>query len=643
MDQHPGDPWYIDAESYSAALAAVNIGVWQWDIASDIVRWSSALYTMFERERGDSPPTYADYLELVPPDDRVRLSSTIENALVRARQTGESQRYDLEHLIVTSNGTMRWLECRGHVSVSAGVPTRVIGTAVDITARKHAEAKIRESEERARLFSELASDYVYLADLGNSTLSPEIVVGSFERTIGMSPAEVAARGGWPTLIHPDDRAALEGVGAMLRAGKPMVSEYRITDAQGNVRWLRDSIRPLVDLATGEVTKLMGGVQDITERKRLEAQLAQAQKLEAVARLSGGIAHDFNNLLTVMLGSVAMIEREVSTPLGRESCDAIVQAARRGAELVRSLLLFARRNTGAPEVVDLREVVKSAQPMLSRVVRSDIVIELAIESARAPVHIDPGEAQLVLLNLAVNAHDAMPQGGSLRIGVRNVTLAAGEGLPAELEPGRYVELSVEDTGEGIPPEAMAHIFEPFFTTKPIGKGTGLGLAACHGVVQQAGGAIRVRSERGRGTCFSIMLPLVENVSTSPSPALVQTGGSERILLVEDEKMLQRLFARSLREHGYDVLVADTAEQALPYVEDGGISLLLSDVVLPGMHGTVLAERARARWPALKVLLMSGYTSSPSAADVSLLRKPFTVERLLKTIRDLLDPDAASERA
>jgi CheY-like chemotaxis protein len=298
-------------------------------------------------------------------------------------------------------------------------------------------------------------------------------------------------------------------------------------------------------------------------------------------------------------------------------------------------MFARRNTGEPQLVDLVAIIKSAQPMLVRALGSEVALTLTLDAAPVHVYIDPGQVQLLLLNLAVNARDAMPGGGSFRVAAQPVTLEAGAGLPAELEPGRYVELTVEDTGAGIPPEAMAHIFETFFTTKPVGQGTGLGLAACHGIVRNAGGAIRVKSELMRGTCFSILLPLAEHVSTAPRTVQIQTGGSERILLVEDEKMLQRLFARTLREHGYDVIVADTAEQALTHLEQGGVSLLLSDVVLPGIHGTALAAQVRERWPEIRILLMSGYMGDAPSADVALLPKPFTLERLLGSIRDLLD--------
>ncbi len=621
------------------ALTAAHLGVWSWEVASDTIRWSDELCVLFGRDPGQPPSSYEGYLALTHPEDRERLREAIAGTMRTATERRASTTYLVEHRVVLADGTVRWIEGRGRALVDAdGRPLRLTGTAADISARKDTEARLRASEERYRLFSALASDYVYVADFLNPTLFPEIVVGSFERTTGLTPEAVKARGGWWEVIHPDDRAALQPVVPQLAAGQPSVNEYRITDAQGQIRWLRDSIRTIADPATGTIVKIMGGVQDITERKRLEQQLLQAQKLEAVARLSGGVAHDFNNLLTVVMGSLAVLRAEAQSDAARECCQAIMEAANRGAELTQSLLLFARRDAGVPHLVNLGEVVRDAVPMLARAVGRGITVTLDGGHVSAPVRIDPGQAQLLLLNLAVNARDAMPAGGTLRLALQRSTEDASAGLPAELSAGAYARLAVVDEGEGIAPDVISKVFEPFFTTKPHGKGTGLGLAACHGIVQHARGAIEVTSVVGQGTTFTIFLPLVLATPVLPvsSRAVHSPGGTERLLLVEDEPQLQRIFAQVLRDRGYTVLTADSAEDALEVLERETVALLISDVVLPGIHGTELARRARARWPDMLILLTSGYAGAAVMPDgVPLLAKPFTVDRLAHSVRDVLD--------
>jgi PAS domain S-box-containing protein len=628
-----------EAEMLRAALAAVEVGVWVWDVREDSMKWSPELCALFGRAADGPPPTYEKYLTLIPEPERAPLVATIDAAVAAATASGKPQSYLVEHRVILPGGEERWIEGRGRVVIGAdGRPNQVTGTAVDITSRKRSEQAQRRIEEVLRIFTELASDYVYVAEYGNPNIFPEIVAGSFERTVGLTPVEVQARGGWWQVIHPDDRAALGGITATLEAGRPSVIEYRIIDGRGQIRWLRDSIRPVLDPATGRVARLMGGVQDITERKRLEEQLLQAQKLEAVARLSGSIAHDFNNLLSVVMGSLAALDVEVKSVEGRQSCEAILEAAKRGAELVRSLLMFARRDYGTPKVVDLRTVVRAAQPLLTRAVGRSVTISLDVDGAGgAPVHvrIDPGQAQLLLLNLATNARDAMPSGGEIRFAVRCRAADDQGARPAELPAGRYALLTVSDQGSGIAPEAMGRIFEPFFTTKPLGKGTGLGLAACHGIVRHAGGAIEVKSALGVGTTFTIHLPLVDEGAPAASPVRSSVGGSERVLLVEDEPALQRLMLRSLREHGYATLAADSAEAALELLAREPVALLISDVGLPGASGSELAARVRESWPQTRILLVSGNAGAAELPEeVPFLPKPFTMDRLLQSVRDVL---------
>jgi PAS domain S-box-containing protein len=458
-----------------------------------------------------------------------------------------------------------------------------------------------------RIFSQLASDYVYIVDLSNPTLFPEIVGGSFERTTGLTPSEVQAKGGWLSIIHPEDHASMMAIIPTLMEGKPSINEYRITDGSGHIRWLRDAVHPAKDPVSGKVVRLMGGVQDITERKRLEEQLLQAQKLEAVARLSGGIAHDFNNLLSVIMGSVAMLEMEVKSDSARESCNAIMEASVRGADLTRAMLVFSRRDAGTPRLVNLAEVVRDAMPMLARAVGPRISWKLVGGDAPVLVRIDAGQAQLLLLNLAINARDAMPDGGCITIALHSQTYGSGDELPGELDHGPYVRVSISDEGVGIAPEILSRVFEPFFTTKAHGKGTGLGLAACQNVVGHANGAIQVKSLVGKGTTFTIFLPLCsgEKSKTITSLAHHSPGGMERILLVEDEKPLQDILVRNLRDRGYTVTSVDSAEDAIIKIGSEPFALLITDLVLPRMHGSELVRQARIIQPNLLVLCISGY--------------------------------------
>jgi two-component system, cell cycle sensor histidine kinase and response regulator CckA len=625
-------------ENIKEVLSVVGVGVWTWDIPSNTILWSDQMRQLFELS-AEAPVTYEAYLALIPPNERPALQSVIDTALKSAADTRTSTSYLVEHRLLLANGTTRWIEGRGHIFVDAqGRPCRVTGAALDTTDRKTTEEKLRRSEELHRMFNELASDYVYVVDLQHPTLFPEIVTGSFERTTGLTSAEVEAKGGWLTIVHPDDVPGLSTMTAALQEGRPSINEYRIIDGLGQVRWLRDSVRPVRDTSTGKVVKLMGGVQDITERKRLEEQLLQAQKLAAVARLSGGIAHDFNNLLSVVMGSVALLETEVQTPGGRESCDAIVEAAARGAELTRSLLAFARKDVGSPQLVDLSRVVAEAVPMLARAVSPKVVVTVSGDDTPTPVRIDPGQAQLLLLNLAVNASHAMPNGGALRIGLAAGAFGRRDGLPSELAPGFWVRLSVADEGSGIAPDVLPHIFEPFFTTKQSGQGTGLGLSACHGIVQAAKGSIEVASTVGKGTTFTLFLPLLhERVDAAEAgQSRYAPGGVERILLVEDEKPLQRIFVRLLTDLGYTVHAADSAEDALKALSNESFALLISDIVLPGMHGTELVKQARHKWPTMRSLLMSGYTGTTALPEgVTLLAKPFAMARLATQVRALLD--------
>jgi nitrogen-specific signal transduction histidine kinase/CheY-like chemotaxis protein len=398
--------------------------------------------------------------------------------------------------------------------------------------------------------------------------------------------------------------------------------------------------------------MLGSHVDVTERTELQAQLTQAQKMESVGRLAGGVAHDFNNLLTVINGTaeLAMGGLNEGDPL-REDLDAIRQAGRRATELTRQLLAFSRKQVLQPAVLDLNAVITNMQKMLTRLIGEDVALAFAPMKGLGRVRADPGQIEQVLLNLAINARDAMPNGGTLRIATANVDL---DETHADLRPpvvaGRYVMVSVSDTGTGMDEATQGRIFEPFFTTKGAGKGTGLGLSTVYGIVTQSGGHIGVASEAGKGTTFRIHLPRVDAAEAGglTPKAYRRTqgsraeGGSETILLVEDDKALRRLAGRALQAAGYKVLAAANGREALLLLERyaGPVHLVFTDVVMPGMSGWDLADRLRETRPDLRVLFSSGYSDEmirdPRVLDdpANFLGKPYTVAALTAKVREVL---------
>jgi signal transduction histidine kinase/ActR/RegA family two-component response regulator len=405
-------------------------------------------------------------------------------------------------------------------------------------------------------------------------------------------------------------------------------------------------------AGGSITGLAAVCRDLTEWRRLEEQYRQAQKMEAVGRLAGGVAHDFNNILTVVNGfSELVIDALPRGDANREFVREVRRAGERAAGLTRQLLAFSRRQVLHPQVLDVNAVVTNLVKMLGRLLGEDVALEADLRRGVGPILADPGQIEQVLLNLSVNARDAMPTGGRLTIRTADAEVTADHAPPG-IKPGQFVVLTVSDTGTGMTDEVKAHIFEPFFTTKEVGQGTGLGLATVHGIVEQSGGFVGVESRLGEGTTFRVYLPRTAKTggcdSTHGVPAAAR--GTETVLLVEDEPAVRALAARVLRQSGYTVLEAEGSREAVAAAQAhrGRLHLLVTDVVMPGQGGRSLAERLRAADPKLKVLFMSGYTDDAIVHHgirtdrVHFLQKPFTPLALAATVREILDaPDAEPE--
>jgi nitrogen-specific signal transduction histidine kinase/ActR/RegA family two-component response regulator len=409
-----------------------------------------------------------------------------------------------------------------------------------------------------------------------------------------------------------------------------------------------TLSPIED-ASGMLIGFSKIARDITEQKSLEAQLRHSQKMEGVGQLAGGIAHDFNNLLTVINSYSAMVldELDFSNPFARKGLEQIKEAGYRAASLTRQLLMFSRQQVLEPKVLDLNEVVSNTAKLLRRLIGEDITQVLCLHPALGRVKIDPGQLEQVIMNLAVNARDAMSGGGQLTIETNNVELdQAYARTHALVEPGPYVMLAVSDTGCGMDAVTQARIFEPFFTTKGVGKGTGLGLATVDGIVRQSGGNLWVSSEVGTGTTFRIYLPRVEQTSELPESGAAQAEllrGSETVLLVEDEDMVRALAQAILERCGYHVLTAGNGQAALRFAQEsqGPIHLLLTDTIMPVMNGPELAKQLRSIRPETKVLFMSGYTDKVIAYTAALepgtafLQKPFTPQTLTQKVHEVLN--------
>jgi two-component system, cell cycle sensor histidine kinase and response regulator CckA len=448
------------------------------------------------------------------------------------------------------------------------------------------------------------------------------------------------------LIHPDDHKMAER--ALAEAPTRDVTErieFRVKHKDGSWRTLWSNARNL--LANPDVGALVLNSRDVTNERRLEEQLQQSQRLESIGRLAGGIAHDFNNLLTAILGSAAFLEEDPTlnaTSLGdvRE----IVRAGRRASELTNQLLAFARKRVIRPQNVALGQIIASQDLFLRRVLGEQVELKTHLTDELWPVFADPAQLEQVIVNLAVNARDAMKDGGKLTLEAQNVMLDKSfASMHAEVKPGPYVLLVVSDTGEGIPPEVLPHIFEPFFTTKAVGAGTGLGLATVYGIIRQSDGHIWVYSEPGVGTTCKIYLPRAASpgvVAEVPAAREV-SGGSERLLVVEDDDNVRRMLVRTLEGAGYDVHAASGGADGLAWArgQQGKFQLLVTDVVMPGMSGKQLATELTAEFPRVRVLYVSGYTENTIVhrgvleEGVDFLAKPFSPSDLRARVREILD--------
>ena len=640
-------------ERFELAASAVSSAIYDWNLQHGTVVWTQGLTELCGSRLDEVEATYEWWIERIHPDDRARVHERFQAAAADGRDFEAEYRFrarDGHYLDVLDRGRF--------VRDAGGRSVRVVGSMADVSERKRGEAVLRESEARHRAVLASAMDaFVSMDHEGRVTeFNP-----AAERMFGRARADVVGHELAELIIPPAFRDAhRRGLARYLATGEHALLGGRIEVTAQRA----DGVEFPVELTVTEMR--MDGppafnayLRDLTAQKRAEAargslemQLQQAQKMEAVGRLAGGVAHDFNNLLTVITGRAHMLLSRLKPgePMHRD-VELIQKTSQRAVALTSQLLAFSRKQVVQPRVLELGPLVADLVPMLQRMIGEDVELVVEPVEGTGRVKVDASQMQQVLMNLAVNARDAMPNGGRIRVSVRDVEVDEAAALhQSNLPPGPYVALAVGDTGTGMSAETAAHIFEPFFTTKEQGKGTGLGLSTVYGIVEQSRGQIQVQSEVGRGTVFTIHLPRVEEPLAAGPPAdaarRLRTT-SRTVLVVDDEPEVLELATEILKRVGYAVLEAADGAAALELARrhEGRIHLLVTDMVMPGISGRDLAERLRALRTALPVLYISGYVQDASARAAlagehsAFVAKPFTPELLTDRVRELLATEEA----
>jgi two-component system cell cycle sensor histidine kinase/response regulator CckA len=631
-----------------------RVGGWELDLVTGLSTWTDEIYRIFEidptREILDEVPERPKGLDMYAPEFRPALATAVEATMT------QGEPYDLEVILIGEKGGRRWVRTTGRLIERDGHKV-MAGTMQDINERRTAEEALKQSKERLELALEGGT-------LGIWDWNPQTDAVAFSdlwaRMLGYSPDEVEPTGEFfRERIHPDDReAVLARLAAHIDGRAPTYSsEHRLRAKSGGWIWVLDQGKIAERSDDDHPARMTGVIADITARKvadeqriALEAQLRQAQKMESVGRLAGGVAHDFNNMLGVILGHTEMALGRVDPdqPLHGDLLE-VYKAAERSANLTQLLLAFARKQTVAPEVLNLNTTIGGMLNMLKRLIGEDIDLHWEPQDGLWPVRMDPSQIDQLLVNLCVNARDAIEDVGSISIEASNVVCDAPySNLHAAFTPGEYVRLAVTDDGCGMDKETLAQVFEPFFTTKTVGMGTGLGLAMVYGVVTQNDGFINVYSEPDHGTSFAIYLPRHAGKADEALPqseAEPPMRGNETILLVEDEPSILGMTAKMLEMQGYVVIGAGSPGEAIRLAREhhGEICLLMTDVVMPEMNGRDLARNVLTLYPHIKRLFTSGYTADVIAhrgvldEGVHFLQKPFSMQSLAAKIREALDEE------
>ncbi|MBY0301489.1 MULTISPECIES: hybrid sensor histidine kinase/response regulator [Sphingomonas] len=658
----------LSRDSLELATRMGEIGTWEYDLRTGTFTGSERNWAMHGYPPG-TVATTAQFLAAIHADDRAAMSASFAAAIdpaVRAL-------HDVEYRIFQPDGTMRWVAVTGRGVFEDDVCTRAIGTITDVTQRRTEADALRESEQRFRALADEMEALVWITD---ETGRFVFANAGFQKILGVTP-EAMRRDGWAPLLRDEDRALLaERMPLFYRDPRPLRGDYRLKTADGGTIWAHGVSRPrysgdrflgYVGCAVDVTERHLAGealeervaertaelTRQIAERERVEETLHQMQRLEAVGQLTSGVAHDFNNLLTVVLGNIEMIAHAAAAgPLDARALQRLEHvriAAERGATLTAQLLAFSRRQRLEAKTVDLNDTVRALAPLMASTLGRSIAIEQELADGVWPALVDPTQIELILLNLAINARDAMVGGGRLTLSTANVSLDVPQ-RPEEPVAGDYIRVAVTDTGTGMTDEVLARAFEPFFTTKEVGKGSGLGLAQVFGFAKQSGGGVRIDTVAGEGTTVSVYLPRARDVAAAAAVAAIPAASAAPIagrciLVVDDEDNVRQVTADTLRAAGCRVVEAvdgDTGLRALAHTR--GIEAVVADVAMPGMNGVEFARRARRRHPDLPVLFVTGYADLAAIAEVpeeQIIRKPYTRDALLSRVRQMLDRPAAVE--
>jgi PAS domain S-box-containing protein len=623
--------------------AAANDVVWDWNLVTNALQFSPSVRTVFLYGPNEPVDDIEWWISHIHPEEREGVVTDIRKAIA-----GRGQFWAAEYRFLRGDGAYAHVFDRGFISRDgAGNPVRMMGSMFDVTDRKIAERTLRDNERRFRSLIENASDAIAIIDAeGRFAYATE----SYVHVLGFESSELVGRPVFD-LVHeedlPDAARAFEQIAS--EPGATLHVTIRCRHKDGSWRLLEARARNLIhDPAIGGI---VSASRDVTQQHALKADLVQAQKMEAMGQLAGGVAHDFNNLLTVITSNVDLIVSAIPSQLQiHENLTEIRRAASQAAGLTRQLLNFTQRRAEDPRVVNLNEVVIDSQGLLRRVIGETSELRIRTSTKAPLVKIDRAQLEQVLLNLVFNARDALPDGGVVEVSTDRKKVQAGDPQASAVPSGDYSVLVVRDTGTGMTPETRARAFDPFYTTKEIGKGTGLGLAMVYAIVKQAGGYIDLETRRGVGTTFRIYLPRVVAPTVTPlegTPAVRPKTGEETVLLVEDEEMVRKVVRRTLLSQGYKVIEASNGAEALKLALENpaGISLVLTDVMMPAMGGPELARRLWQQYPDLKIVFLSGYAPDSMSAESGvpsgaiLIEKPFAIEKLMTIVRDVIDGDGA----
>ena len=663
----------VSEGSLRLATEVAGLGTWDHDLIGGTLEWDRNTKAAFGLSP-DAPCTMQDFYAGLHPEDASATSAAFAAALDPAIRSI----YDVEYRTIgKEDGVLRWVAARGRgIFDASGRCVRAIGTATDITARRRTQEQLRESEHRFRTVADSAPALIWMCDAHGALVFAN---RWHEETFGR-PVNELLGGGWQAILHPDD---VDGYVAdfdrAFAERRPFERDVRVVDRHGRTRWLHSEARARfvegrfagyvgcdIDVtqartAAEELERLVAErtaelaasnrqlSAQIEERERVEATLAQMQRLEAVGQLTSGVAHDFNNLLTVILGNLDLVARAAGKSdldeRTRRRLDTMRAAAERGATLTAQLLAFSRRQRLEARAIDLNDAVAGMRELLQSSMGGSVRLEVRTAEDLWPALVDPTQIELIILNLAINARDAMQVGGTLLVETANLTLGA-PGRPEEPAPGDYVMVAVSDSGTGMTADVAAKAFEPFFTTKPVGKGSGLGLAQVYGFAKQSGGGVGLETGIGHGTTVRVYLPRARIEVTTPAmvrdlPHAAAEASGRRVLLVDDDPPVREITSAAIQAIGAVVTEAGSGADALAELAqaNGAFDLMVADFAMPGMNGAELAEAATRRWPHLPVLFVTGFADLTAIAAVSadrIVQKPFRASHLQRKIMRMLPP-------